>query len=375
MRVRLALPLKTWLSFLKRMLGTGAKILKAVVSWLKRPIRTFFLFEWVHLFEPRVIYVQRFALYEICVMVNGHLHIRCITEREEKMPLEKAFDNLVAEWEQQKRGQVCPDAQGVFPVYALGTPSVYITQVKSLFLQNLPPGLGRQISHLALESPFSLRTLSGASKLGVITSSIVDVSPRRILILGNYVQIMDFLKRMGMLLHFPSYKEEALSSQITLSLQRYFLPPQGTKLIAGSLSALFGFEASLLFDHLSPWFSGSPERLGLLSGGILSLAIFLLMELLEDKIFAYESKWTSWLSYVNWGLLLVFLFTTPVFFLYPSFEEFIPFVVAALGGGVLGLGLISNLGKTFFEYGLTKKTIFALYLVLAGSMIFTWWLA
>jgi len=343
-------------------LNRGYKLLRVRFLELKR-------FNLITFLEPRRITVKEYCLCGLRREKGEHFSILEIQKWsiDHDVRLEEAIAQLDSSWQVYSE-----KADIIMPVYAFGKLSPAISSVESLLVRKLPTTLISQIVMLNLERPVELRVSSGQGK-GTITSSIVDISINRLLILDGFDQILEELEVIGSRIAFSTLDLKRFNDRVHEMLGKNHVGPLGSKLMLGGFGAVFAFELTILFEAAMPQGFSFGEILVLIIFSLTILA-YLAYQFVDESLVAFESVWTT--TPYKWTMYLFLAFLVGYPFL--AFIEINPFLlVAALRIYTIlfiALCIVKDLGRIFFEKGLSKATLMLGWFGLLSFLIISFWL-
>lgn len=353
---KIATNIKALLSKLKdNILGTWKKVL----GTLKAGVNIIRNFDPLTFLEPKKMSVKEYSLYGIKKEENCHFSVLEIQKwlSAKYIPIDNAINNLDLSWKSfQDKSDI------VLPIWAFKDLTPYISGVESLLIHKLPPTLESHIALFALEKPIELRVLA-ADRKGSITSSIVDVTRDKMIILEGSDQILEELQVFGNRFSFPNLDASMLSERIHSLLEKEHVKPLGSKLMLGGFGAIFAFELTFFYEKIISVNLPINDILALVLFSLTILA-YLTYQIFDDSLVAYESPWTTKPYFFSMYLFLAFLVSSP--FLVTANID-LSIVVSGLRIYSLVFILvciIKDMGRTFFEKGLSKKILMIAWLAL-----------
>lgn len=199
----------------------------------------------------------------------------------------------------------------IIPVFCLDSPSPIINSVASLLVRNLPDSLSNQISSLQLESPIELRTKVSGTR-GSISSTLIDITPDRIVIIGNTQEAVEYLRLFGSRLYFKELSPPLLAQQLQHLLDTYPKHMLGSSMLVGGFGAIFSFVSAFLLNKAFSGQFACFEYVFVSVIAMLAIIFFLVEEAFENKIIAFSYNWTMKVRTIAWALFLSFVLSAPL---------------------------------------------------------------
>ncbi|MFC2015010.1 hypothetical protein ACFLUP_03360 [Chloroflexota bacterium] len=254
------------------------------------------------LFEPKTLRITEYWISELIINAEGHFDVVEFSKfgRSKYQTLDVAIKHLDEAWkmvEHDKQKQI------IVPIWCLDRPDPEIEGVQSLLLDNSSESMNKQIEALRLEEPIDLLTKLGKSDN--YGKTIIDVTPARLVILGNVNAIIDYLKSLGRVFVFRQNDRDTAMNQLRMMLISY----QHTILHSGMMFAgwggTFGVVSGVVLSKMLSTNALQPGEIITVFAALMSALVFLVTKAFSSRLVAFSSLWTLKFSTLSW---LGFLF-------------------------------------------------------------------
>jgi hypothetical protein len=259
-----------------------------------------------NIFEPKEIKVEDYWLSGIYKNDKGDLDIKTLVKPDGPRPdtLDGAMRRLATA---SKTINDSGETNSTLPIWCIKNPSPFISSIKALFLDNLPCRIVNQIVQLRLEDPIEIRTRFGK----IISVSIIDFSPTRLLIIGNTLEILNNTKIFITRLFLSKDNLNEIGSRIREIFNTRYEGPLGSNLILGGFSAIYFFESACIISKITSIKEiSSLQTIGIIAA-IFSFGAFLVFEALGRKAIAFEASWITTFYYIAFMSFLAYLVIAP----------------------------------------------------------------
>lgn len=322
--------------------------------------------------QPKTLTVDTYWLAILKTCDDGHFTIENVTTpvRSKRSSLQTIERELTKVSSMVGAGQ-----ESVWiPIWCLNNLDPYPEGVRSFLISHLPGSLHEQLAALRMEEPVEFRTMIRSDSKVAIGKSVIDLTSEKIVILGNAHSVLELLRNLGKRFVYPVNDTSAFASRVRTFLSAHYIDPIGTSLLVGGFGAIFGFVASLLFTKVLEAKDIHFVELMNLIMGMMAIIFFLLEQGFESRIVAFAPRWgVGWLI-ASWFLFLSFIIGgTIVIFGLTNVHDVISFF-RLFSLAFICCNLVIDLGRVFFDSGLSQKAAVALWSVLGVLILVLPWM-
>jgi hypothetical protein len=349
------------------------KRISIVINILKDQLIIFWKFikriKLLGLLEPSKITVDEYWLNILEHTGNGHFSITSGYKppRGKKSTLEFIVSDLNNAWIGKKNpnSETCQ-----VPIWCLNNLNPYAEGVRSFLIPHMSRSLHKQIASLMLQEPIEVRTMIRSDSVLAISKSVIDITPERIIIIGNTGSVLQLIENLGSRMSFPKIDPISITERLRNLILTYHIDPVGTSLFVGGFGAVFGFEASFFYTKIFEFKVVQPLEIIITMLGMLAVIFFLFEQAFESRISAFAPRWTLYTQILSWSFFLLFILGGGVvIFGQPDARELISwFRIFSLL--LIASCLSGDLGRIFFNSGLNKLAAVVLWLFLFVTIYF-----
>ncbi|MGB2800638.1 MAG: hypothetical protein WBC82_12435 [Dehalococcoidia bacterium] len=324
-------------------------------------------------YERQTLKVTDFWLSSIVSSPEGFLKIVHIWKRNDSgiVTVNEAIKRMRQVWESNKHTQI--NGTFMIPIWCMQNPIPYIEGTRAMLVANLPDTLINDIKALRLHNPFDIRTMSNSSQ---ISRTVIDITPERIILLGNARTIIELVERACSRFELTSNEPKKLVEEIRLLILSQYSDPVGSHLIIGGIGMAFAVVLGLLINYLISSDSLSMYHWLALVAVLLAVIYFLATEAFSERFLAFVPGWCSKCNLLSWVFFLMLLIYIMPLVVLQSSPFVIMLFVSATSICLAFCCFLTALGSIFFDFdlsGFTKNTaiigwIFVIIIIIGSNI-------
>ncbi len=296
--------------------------------------------------EPKTLRVTDYWLSQLIIDVEGHLYV--VEPVKSSGPRHQTLDVATKHLDEAGR-MIGHDKQKqlIIPIWCLDGPNPSINGSKALLSSNSSETMNKQIEALRLEEPVDLYTNIGKKQITICT--IVDVTPARVVILGDVNTILNYLKSLGRVFVFRQDDDNTSMSQLRRMIISHYPGDVHSGMLVAGIGGLFGVASGLVGSKILSMNVLQTSELLVVFLAMTPAAFFLVGEAFYSRFIAFRSSWASIFNLLSWfgflGMLvlpsLMIFGGFPLYMLLRSYQVFSAIIIAGC--------VVANLGQVYFR--------------------------